>query len=437
MVIQSVSEPARRIVDVSDAEGYSRLDDDEQRDLQRHIADIQDIAACNARLDRQQALVQGTGDGALTAWPPGTSELDLLADYLRELSRELDRVNRRLNERNRIRLRLGISAGIVEEAARGITGQAAIRASLLANSDQLREVLRNANRSSLAVIIDDQLYRDVVLTGRRGLSAANYRRVLVQDKRGAEHIGWITVPQPEGRRTPPAPSNPAAGKAGPAAAGQLGARHGISRKRPGTTRRRRPPVQVIVALISAVGALIAAAITVAPSLLGSASPNAPVKRSFTVQPPNLALHKSVTASSRYNSAGWAVTDITDGDTKPEDGINMGWTSQGDPVPNATEWVMVDLGAETQINQIKLYPRNDPLAPGACFPLDFTIAVSADGKMWKKQVSDSNYPNPGKEPQVFLFPKITARYIKVTATRLTPDTLGVYYFQLKQVEIFNR
>jgi hypothetical protein len=56
------------------------------------MAEILDQAARCARLDWQQAFIQGTGDGNLTAWPPETSELVMIADFLRELCCELDRV---------------------------------------------------------------------------------------------------------------------------------------------------------------------------------------------------------------------------------------------------------------------------------------------------------------------------------------------------------
>jgi hypothetical protein len=193
----------RRIITVSDAEGYSKRSDGEQRDLQNRMAEIHDQAAHYAGLDWRQGFIQGTGDGNLTAWPPDTSDLVLIADYLRELCSELDRVNGTLNEGSRIRLRVAVCAGMVEEAAQGITGQAAIRATALVNSNRLREALRKHPDRPLAVILEDKLFEDVVKTGRRGLQPEAYQRVLVPGKDGTRHIGWITLPEPRGRPLPP------------------------------------------------------------------------------------------------------------------------------------------------------------------------------------------------------------------------------------------
>jgi len=181
---------------VSDVEGYSKLPYADQRDLQNRTADIQNQAAVNARLDRRQAIIQVTGDGDLTAWPPTTNELNLIADYVRELTAEVDRVNRTLSQANRIRLRLSVSAGLVDEGALGLTGQAPIKASILANSHQVRQALRKHPERSLAVIVDDTLYQDVVSSRLFGLRPEDYQRVVVRDKYRAEHVAWITVPGP-------------------------------------------------------------------------------------------------------------------------------------------------------------------------------------------------------------------------------------------------
>ena len=258
--------PVRRIVTVSDAEGYSNRTDDEQRDLQNRMADIQAQAARSAGIDQRESLVQGTGDGSLIAWPPGTNELDLLTNYIRELHYELERVNRTLNADSRIRLRLAISAGLVETAAQGVTGQAAIRASVLANSDPLRQALRNAADHPLAVIVDDKLFEDVVRTGRRGLQPGAYERVVIPGK-GGEHVGWITVPA-TGR-----PLLPAASAVGPAAVGPATTGPAAAGEQPKgkTPRKGKLSKGVKAALITSGGVVLAAVITAADTFASSPS----------------------------------------------------------------------------------------------------------------------------------------------------------------------
>jgi hypothetical protein len=189
----------RAVITVSDAEGYTRRNDDGQRDLQTWMTNIENQAALNARLDRRRAFIQGTGDGSHTTWPPETSEFDLITDYLRELRYELHRVNMTLSEDSRIRMRLSVCAGLVEVGSQGVAGQAAIRAALLVNNDQLRDALRNAPDLSLAVIVEDKLFEDVVRTRRRGLRPEDYQRTVVTDKYGHDHFAWINVP---GREQP-------------------------------------------------------------------------------------------------------------------------------------------------------------------------------------------------------------------------------------------
>lgn len=64
-------------------------------------------------------------------------------------------------------------------------------------------------------------------------------------------------------------------------------------------------------------------------------------------------------------------------------------------------------------------------------------MSADGNAWTQVVSKMGYQSPGTQPQYFPFPTITARYVKVTGTQLNKDEYGDYYFELKQIEVFNR
>jgi hypothetical protein len=269
LVSHSHSGHIRRIVTVSDAEGYSKLPYAGQWDLQNHMADIQDQAAVNARLDRRQGIIQVTGDGDLTAWPTETNELNLISDYVRELTAEVDRVNRTLSQASRIRLRLSVSAGLVDEGVLGPTGQAPIKASILANSAQLRQALRRHPERSLAVIIDDTLYQDVVLSRLCGLRPEDYQRVVVRDKYRTEHVGWITVPGSAWS----APDRP-------------------------RQRERLLPPPITVALIGAVAVVIAALITSAPGFFrapgGSPAPRPPALAAGTA---TAAVSPSSTRSS--------------------------------------------------------------------------------------------------------------------------------------------
>jgi CRP/FNR family transcriptional regulator, cyclic AMP receptor protein len=268
VVTRSSAVPVRRIITVSDAEGYSKRRDDDQRDLQNWMAEIENRAAVNAGLNRRRAIVQGRGDGNLVAWPPGITDLELVANYLRELNRELNRVNKNLRKNCRIRMRFAVTSGIVEEAAQGIPGHAAIRATVLVDSDELRETLRKANSHALAVIIDDSMYEDVVKTRRLGLQPEKYRKVVVKGKNDAAYTAWITVP---GATRQPVPDS-SRGDADRPRDGQPNS---------GGKKRRGWTLPITVALIGAVATIAAATITAmadgnsgASKTLGSTSSDA-------------------------------------------------------------------------------------------------------------------------------------------------------------------
>jgi len=97
-----------------------------------------------------------------------------------------------------------------------------------------------------------------------------------------------------------------------------------------------------------------------------------------------------------------------------------------------------MGASYRVQDLRLVPRDQ-----YCFPSAFAISYSTDGASWS-QIPGQNYasyfspsafgttPNP---VQLFWFSTpITARYFKITATTLTADQYGYYYFQLADVYI---
>lgn len=73
--------------------------------------------------------------------------------------------------------------------------------------------------------------------------------------------------------------------------------------------------------------------------------------------------------------------------------------------------------------------------GYCFPSEFAISVSTNGTTWTNLVLETGYDNPNTTLQRFPFTPTTAQYIRVTATTLTQDNLGNYYFQLDQLTAF--
>lgn len=151
---------------------------------------------------------------------------------------------------------------------------------------------------------------------------------------------------------------------------------------------------------------------------------------------NLALGKTVTASSTYNTTNWGVGKAVDGERSSVAG-KYGWTSNDSVASNHTEWIMVDLGTTATIGKVDLYPRTDAGNAGYGFPVDFTIQVSADGTAWNTVVSRTAYPLPGGAVQSFSFTAAQARYVKVTGTSLrqNPSDSNYYRMQLAELEVY--
>jgi alpha-L-rhamnosidase len=152
--------------------------------------------------------------------------------------------------------------------------------------------------------------------------------------------------------------------------------------------------------------------------------------------PNLALNKTVTASSSVEANGWFKTKAVDGQTSTVSG-SMGWSSMNDSYNNHAEWITVDLGANNSINRVDLYPRNDGADAGYGFPVDFTIKVSTDNTNWTTVVTQTGYVKPGGTDQLFTFGSQNVRYLKIDATSLrsNPNDGNQYRMQFAEIEVY--
>jgi len=133
---------------------------------------------------------------------------------------------------------------------------------------------------------------------------------------------------------------------------------------------------------------------------------------------------SALTSSTVDLIVWAPQNAIDGD------VNTAWSSNGYDKPANTEWFVVDMGTPQKLARIRVVPRD----VGYGFPLDFKFQTSNDGTIWTDIPGQSyiGYPNPGSMEQVFTFTAVTARYLRMYATRLRPDDYSTYYFQLEDI-----
>ncbi|MBM7568068.1 discoidin domain-containing protein [Paenibacillus sacheonensis] len=111
-----------------------------------------------------------------------------------------------------------------------------------------------------------------------------------------------------------------------------------------------------------------------------------------------------------------------------------YSSAGYSDPNHSEWLRVDLGSTLgALNGVVLTPRQN----GYGFPSDFSIQASNDGSTWRNVPGGSyrNYSNPGSQPVTVTFQDfVSARYLRVYATKLGEDNVGMYYLQLMEFSV---
>ena len=157
-----------------------------------------------------------------------------------------------------------------------------------------------------------------------------------------------------------------------------------------------------------------------------------------------SLASGITPTTKSNAGGYPgfyPGGLTDGKFITVDGFN-GWTSTGYKSVDSNEWIQIDLGAVTAINEVHLYPRTDVLASdgtSACFPVDYTIQVSENGTDWTPVVTEVGHATPAKgEPVFHTFDTVNARYVKLDVTKLGKQPAGDanYRVQLAEFGIYN-
>ncbi|OXY85819.1 glycoside hydrolase family 78 [Streptomyces diastatochromogenes] len=156
---------------------------------------------------------------------------------------------------------------------------------------------------------------------------------------------------------------------------------------------------------------------------------------------NLALGRTVTSNNSLENGNWGRNRLTDGVLTSVTGAK-GYTSNdfgsADVSANPV-WVEIDLGADTDLDAVRLFPRTDTPAAGggtAGFPVDFTLQTRADGAASYTTVRTvTAEPNPNGLPQTYGFKTTTARYVRLQATRLgTPAADEATRYRLQLAEL---
>jgi len=159
----------------------------------------------------------------------------------------------------------------------------------------------------------------------------------------------------------------------------------------------------------------------------------------------------------WSEAAWFMT----GKLKPEDwqGQWIGADTTRAPTPGilgfaaearaaeTVEWVQVDLGSAVKLDRVVLHPmfHEDPAAGGWIrgygFPLRFRLEVSDDASFETRALvvdqTQADYPNPGWAEVAFDAGGRSARYVRLTVTKLWRRGPGLpFVYTLGEMQVFS-
>jgi len=119
----------------------------------------------------------------------------------------------------------------------------------------------------------------------------------------------------------------------------------------------------------------------------------------------------------------------------------GYHSGIEPKPDAPKWVQVDLGRTIALDEVRLIPARPTDfsdTPGFGFPVRFHVELSGDPAFASAENiadhTEADFKNPGDAPFGIELKNKSARYIRLTATRLWERTKD-YVFALGELQAF--
>ena len=121
---------------------------------------------------------------------------------------------------------------------------------------------------------------------------------------------------------------------------------------------------------------------------------------------------------------------------------LGYHSQIENVAGAAKWVQIDLGSSIPIDEVRLiggYVAQFPSRPGFGFPVRFKIEAGDEPTLSKPVLlvdeTFADFPNPATNPVTFPVRHLTARYVRVTATKLW-ERVENFAFALAELQIYS-
>ncbi|VGO12497.1 Sensor histidine kinase LiaS [Pontiella desulfatans] len=123
---------------------------------------------------------------------------------------------------------------------------------------------------------------------------------------------------------------------------------------------------------------------------------------------------------------------------------IGYRSQAYDTPNQTEWIQIELGQETRVDQVVLVPtiwRNAKTGFQADgFPRDFRLITGTNSDTNGSVLAtfrEGDYPQPGIAPFIIDCPGTTASWIRFEATKLSARLFDNRYdLEMAEIMVFS-
>jgi alpha-L-rhamnosidase len=142
---------------------------------------------------------------------------------------------------------------------------------------------------------------------------------------------------------------------------------------------------------------------------------------------------------------WTAQWIADAQpAQPPKPAHNGYHSQIVPSPDAVKWVTLDLGRSQTFEAVRLFPARpydwQPDTPGFLFPLRFKVEAAdtpdfAGARLLADQ-TEQDTPDPGTEVPIYRFAPVTARYVRLTVTRLRARDGNNHAFALAELQVLS-
>lgn len=147
---------------------------------------------------------------------------------------------------------------------------------------------------------------------------------------------------------------------------------------------------------------------------------------------------------------WQRSNLVDGQSSIgaphgiEESVTGGWQSLPEKSQDATSWVMLDLGRELPLHEIRLVPAFStefPARRGFGFPRRFKVEIAPESDagfapgVTVLPLTPYDMPNPRENPVSFRVQGTPARYVRITAARLS-ERFDDYLFALSEIQVFS-